>query len=79
MRAEREESFLGTVARRTQPVGAEPDPGEKGNQRELVEDFRILNVAGRADQNLAESPLFRAGVDIAMSPLFSAGLAITIY
>ena len=42
--AERQEGFLGPVVRRAQPVGAEADPGEEGDEREPVEDARVADV-----------------------------------
>ena len=43
------ERLLGTVGRRGEPVGAEADPGQERDQRDLVEDARVVNVAGLAE------------------------------
>ena len=40
------ERLVGAVGARRQPVGAEADPGEERDQRELVEGVRILDVLG---------------------------------
>ena len=44
------EGLLGTVGGRGQAVGAEPDPGQDGDQGDLVEERRVLDVAGLADE-----------------------------
>ena len=46
---QRLEGLFRPVARRGQPVRPEPHPGEKGDERELVEYPLIGNVAGLAD------------------------------
>ena len=48
-----------TVGRRRQSVRAEADPGEKRDQRDLVKDGRILNVALGAEQDAPEAALDR--------------------
>ena len=53
--AERFERFVGAVGGRTQTVGTEAAIlSEKGDQRNLVEEMRILNIARAADQNVFE-------------------------
>ena len=56
MFTEREKGFFGTVGRRTQAVRAEPDPGEKGDQRNLMEDVGIERIF-----RLAEEPFSDGG------------------
>ena len=51
--AELAERLVRTVRARREPVGAEPDPGEERDERELVERVRILDVLRRAEEEAA--------------------------
>ena len=55
MAAERQKCFGRSVGRGRQTVCAQPDPGEEGNQRNLVGERRVLQVARRAHQHAAGS------------------------
>ena len=48
------EGFLGTIGRGAEAVGAEPDPGEEGRQRDVLEELRILDVLRPAEQCAGE-------------------------
>ena len=50
MGAEGLEGFLGSVAGRRKTVGAEADPGEDGNERDLVEEVMVGERAGAAEK-----------------------------
>jgi hypothetical protein len=52
--AERAERLVRTVRRRRQAVGAEADPGEEGDERELVERLGIARVLRGTEEELAE-------------------------
>src|SRR5436189_234284 len=47
---ERAEGFLGSVGGRRQPVGAQSDPREDRDQRQLVERARLAGIFRRAEQ-----------------------------
>ena len=47
------EGLLGTVGGRGQPVGAQADPRQDGDEGQLVEERRVLDVLGPADQGSA--------------------------
>ena len=48
------ESLIGPVGGGRKPVRAEADPGEKGDERDVVEDVRVLDVAGLAQKDVGE-------------------------
>src|SRR5207302_10987226 len=48
------ERFLRTVRGGRQPVGAEPDPGEEGRQRDVAEQMRVLQVLRPSKQDALE-------------------------
>ena len=48
--AELTKRFVGTVSRRGEAVGAETDPREHRDQRQLVECVGIANVFGSAER-----------------------------
>ena len=91
MRSECEEGFLRAVAGRAQAVRSEADPGEKRNQRKLMEDLGILDVARGPNQDLADRALFgarrpfvdralfRADRAVVQRLLFSAGRLLTVF
>ena len=58
--AQREEGLLRAVRRRGQPVRAQADPGEQGDQRDAVEERPVGKVARAADQDPLE-PLEEVG------------------
>ena len=49
--AERLERLLGAVGARREPVGAEPDPREDRDERDLVEGAGIAGILRRADED----------------------------
>ena len=53
--AERQEGLRRAVVRRAQPVRAQPDPGEEGDERQPVEDPRVADVLLPAEDDLLES------------------------
>ena len=53
--AEREVRLLRAVAGRREAVGAEPDPGEERDQRDLVEDRRRERVLAVAEDDASEA------------------------
>ena len=52
VRSERPIGFVGTAGGRGQPVGAQTDPRQKRRQGNLMEDVRVANIAGLADEEL---------------------------
>ena len=54
MGAQRLERLLGAVGRRREPVRAEADPGEEGDQRDVVEDARVVQVARLTEERRLE-------------------------
>ena len=54
MLAEDLEGLFGAVGGRRQAVGAKPDPGQDGDERDLVEERRVFDVAGLADDGLSD-------------------------
>jgi hypothetical protein len=52
---ERAEGFVGAVRARREPVGAEADPGEERDERELVKGVRIFDVLRRADDDVTQT------------------------
>ena len=57
MAAEGEERLLRAVARGGDPVGAQPHPGEEGDQGDVVEDLRVEEVPGGAEQDPLHPPV----------------------
>ncbi len=53
VRAERAERLVGAVRRRRQPVRAQADPGQQGDERDRVIRVRVADVAWRAEQAVA--------------------------
>src|SRR5208337_544970 len=52
------EGLFGTVGRRGKPVGPQADPGQDGDQSQLVKDGPVFQVAGTTEKppaNLADS------------------------
>ncbi len=52
---ERSERLVGAVRARRQPVGAEPDPSEQGDERQLMKRVRIFYVLRGADDGAADA------------------------
>ena len=48
------ERLVGAVGGRRQAVGAEADPGEEGDEREVVKELGVAEVTRLAEQTLAE-------------------------
>ena len=55
--AESEERLLRAVARGGDPVGAQPHPGEEGDEGNVVEDLRVEQIPGGAEQDPLHSPI----------------------
>ena len=54
--AQRPEGLLGAVGGGREPVRAEPDPGEEGDQREPVKEPPVTKVPRLPNQQLPKSP-----------------------
>ena len=54
MLAERAERFVRAVGGGRQTVGAEPDPGQQRDERELVKGVRVFDVFGGTENEALE-------------------------
>ncbi len=52
--AERAEGLVRAVGRGGEPVGAQPDPGQHGDERDAVVGAGVLDVARRAEDQVAQ-------------------------
>ena len=61
MLPESEKSLLRAVTRGTKSVRAQPNPGQKSDQRQTVKNFRVAYIAWRTNQDVGKRPLFPGG------------------
>ena len=58
MAIERLEGLLGPIAGGGQSVGSQPNPGEKGDERQFVKDALVRKITGLADQDRLQSAAY---------------------
>src|SRR3990167_9522619 len=55
MFTERQKRLFRSVRRRREPVRTQSHPSKEGNEREIVEDGRVVRIDGAADNQVLES------------------------
>ncbi len=61
-----QEGLLGTIARRTESVGAKANPGQKGNEGEPMKNVGVANIAGWPDYQIG----YRAPITVTVFALW---------